>query len=53
MKIDKNYKMRVTPEQSEKIQKICFEQGYKWKGVVDVVTLDVAFYIFLDSDFSS
>lgn len=28
--IKTNIKMRVTPEQSEKIQKICFENGNGW-----------------------
>ena len=30
MKIDKDYKIRVTPEESEQVQKICFEQGIYW-----------------------
>lgn len=30
MKIDKDYKIKVTPEQSERIQKICFDQGRDW-----------------------
>jgi len=29
MKI-KNFKMRVTPEQSEQVQRILFDNGYRW-----------------------
>lgn len=28
--IDKNYKLRVTPEESEAVQKVCFENGIYW-----------------------
>lgn len=30
MKLDKNYKVRVTPEQSRKIQELAFELGFEW-----------------------
>jgi hypothetical protein len=28
--IKTNIKMRVTPEQSKKVQEICFENGIEW-----------------------
>lgn len=31
-KIKTNIKMRVTPEQSEKVQEICFENKIRWSG---------------------
>jgi hypothetical protein len=37
MKIDKDYKIRVTPEQSERIQRICFDRGIVWAFDDDVV----------------
>ena len=30
--IKENYKIKVTPEQSRKVQKICFENGIGWSG---------------------
>lgn len=30
MKLDKNYKVRVTPEQSRQIQKLLFDCGFQW-----------------------
>ena len=30
MKLDKNYKVRVTPEQSRQIQELAFELGFEW-----------------------
>lgn len=30
MKLDKSYKVRVTPEQSRKIQELAFELGFEW-----------------------
>ena len=39
-KIKTNIKMRVTPEQSEKIQKICFENGNGWTSGKGLKHLD-------------
>lgn len=38
MKIEK-FKMRVNPSQSEVVQKVLFENGYKWKGTDDITKI--------------
>lgn len=46
--IKTNIKMRVTPEQSKKVQKICFKNGIYWKGKEDVEYLNNPF-LFIDN----
>lgn len=48
MKIDKDYKIRVTPEQSEEIQEICFKQGFRWYDSADYVANTNVPFIFID-----
>ena len=44
-------KMRVTPEQSEQIQKICFDNGVYWWTSKDSKTRDLDKpYLFIDDD---
>ena len=43
-----NIKMRVTPEQSKKVQEICFENGICWKGKEEVEYLNNPF-LFIDN----
>ena len=46
-----NIKLRVTPEQSEAIQKICFANGVLWSaGNAKKVKYTKAEYLFIDSD---
>ena len=46
-----NIKLRVTPEQSEAVQKICFANGINWAaGNCNEVRYTKAEYLFIDSD---
>lgn len=42
-KIKTAIKMRVTPEQSQKVQEICFENGIKWLKSTEIKHLDKPF----------
>ena len=46
--IKTNIKMRVTPEQSAKVQEICFENGINWDFSDDIVLHKDKPYIFID-----
>lgn len=37
--INDNYKMRVTPEQSKKVQEICFKKGIDWLITKNIIKL--------------
>lgn len=49
MKIDP-FKMKVTPAQSEIIQKILFKNGYKWADDRNIVQYTSQHNLFLDVD---
>ena len=38
-KINDNYKIRVTPEQSKKVQEICFKKGIDWRFTENIIKL--------------
>lgn len=45
-----NIKLRVTPEQSEAVQKICFANGVFFMGAKDKISYTSAEYLFIDHD---
>ena len=45
-----NIKLRVTPEQSEAVQKICFANGIFFSGEKDKISYLEAKYLFIESD---
>jgi hypothetical protein len=47
IKIKRGIKMKVTPEQSRKIQEICFENGVEWITGRNIEHLDEPF-LFID-----
>ena len=49
MKIEP-FKMKVTPEQSKKVQKILFAHGCYWYGHLKVVQCETEPYLYLNSD---
>ena len=52
--IKTNIKMRVTPEQSAKVQKICFKNGIYWDFSEDIIKNEDKPYIFIaKTSFSS
>lgn len=53
MKFKHNYKIQVTPEQSEQIQKICFERGVDWKVVAGELLCTGEPYLYIGSRISA
>lgn len=49
MKLDKNYKVRVTPEQSREIQELVFGLGGKWNGGTDWVINETIPFLYVTS----
>lgn len=49
MKLDKNYKVRVTSEQSRKIQELVFGLGGKWNGGTDWVINEIIPFLYVTS----
>ena len=45
-----NIKLRVTPEQSEAVQKICFANGVVWSAVENKISYTEAEYLFIEHD---
>ena len=43
----KNIKLKVTPEQSRKVQKICFSKGVFWGSTGDTVSYINAPYLYI------
>ena len=43
----KNIKLKVTPEQSRKVQEICFSKGIFWGSTGDVVSYTDAPYLYI------
>ena len=43
----KNIKLRVTPEQSRKVQEICFSKGIVWGVAGDAVSNITASYLYI------
>lgn len=43
----KNIKLRVTPEQSRKVQEICFSKGIVWGATGDIVSYTDAPYLYI------
>ena len=43
----KNIKLRVTPEQSRKVQEICFSKGIVWGSIGDLVSYTDAPYLYI------
>ena len=43
----KNIKLKVTPEQSRKIQEICFSKGIRWGTTRDVISYTDAPYLYI------
>ena len=43
-----NIKLRVTPEQSEAVQKICFANGIKWTADTAKISYTAAEYLFIE-----
>ena len=43
----KNIKLKVTPEQSRKVQEICFSKGMVWEGVGTSVNYTEAPYLYI------
>ena len=48
--IKTNIKMRVTPEQSAKVQEICFENGINWKDVDNTIQHTDKPYLFISNN---
>ena len=48
--METNIKLRVTPEQSEAVQKICFANGVFFSGANDKISYISAEYLFIDHD---
>lgn len=48
--IKTNIKMRVTPEQSAKVQKICFKNGIDWGFSDDTIIYEDEPYIFIEKE---
>ena len=44
----KNIKLKVTPEQSHKVQEICFSKGIVWKGAGTSVQYTEAPYLYIE-----
>ena len=49
MRLDKNYKVRVTPEQSREIQELVFGLGGKWNGGTDWVVNEISPVLYVTS----
>ena len=49
MKLDKNYKVRVNPKQSRKIQELVFWLGGKWNGGTDWVINEIIPFLYVTS----
>ena len=49
MKLDKNYKVRVNPKQSRKIQELVFGLGGKWNGGTDWVINEIIPFLYVTS----
>ena len=43
----KNIKLKVTPEQSRKVQEICFSKGIVWRSTGDRVSYTNAQYLYI------
>ena len=43
-----NIKLKVTPEQSEAVQKICFANGVEWSSGENKISYTVAEYLFIE-----
>ena len=43
----KNIKLKVTPEQSRKVQEICFSKGISWGATVGTVSYTDASYLYI------
>ena len=43
----KNIKLKVTPEQSRKVQKICFSKGIRWGATGCTVNYTTAPYLYI------
>ena len=43
----KNIKLKVTPEQSRKVQEICFSKGILWRSTRDTVSFTDAPYLYI------
>ena len=43
----KNIKLKVTPEQSRKVQEICFSKGIVWGTTGDTVSYTTAPYLYI------
>ena len=43
-----NIKLRVTPEQSEAVQKICFAKGIDWSAGENKISYTIAEYLFIE-----
>ena len=43
----KNIRLKVTPEQSRKVQEICFSKGIVWGAAVDTVSYTDAPYLYI------
>lgn len=46
--IKQNIKMRVTPEQSKKVQEICFENGIYWPGNKNTIQSENQKYLYIN-----
>ena len=49
MKLEKNYKVRVTPEQSREIQELVFKLGGKWNSGTDWVINEIIPFLYITS----
>ena len=43
----KNIKLKVTPEQSRKVQEICFSKGIRWGTTRDAISYTDAPYLYI------
>ena len=50
-KVKTAIKMRVTPEQSKKVQEICFENGIGWSFTGNIVINTDEPFLFIDKDY--
>lgn len=46
--MNKNIKLKVTPEQSRKVQKICFSKGIVWGGAGAKIAYTDAPYLYIE-----
>jgi hypothetical protein len=49
----RDFKIRVTPEQSRKVQEYALESGYRWQGEKEVFNIDSDYLFFTGMDITT